>query len=57
MLLGIGRKIGEMELRINIVLLILSFEFLPLPEELRTMSAHERIFRHPDAPYVRLRPL
>ncbi|SPQ24085.1 98bcb0d1-d493-4b7c-8817-0a47768b614d [Thermothielavioides terrestris] len=45
-----GRKLAVMELRIMVVLLILSFEFLPLPEDLRGMSAHEKVFREPDFP-------
>ncbi|PHH62395.1 hypothetical protein CDD81_7191 [Ophiocordyceps australis] len=49
-----GRKLADMELRISIVLIILSFEFLALPAELGTMSAHERFFRRPDFPYVKL---
>lgn len=46
-----------MEFRIVAVLLILSFEFLPLPDELRTTSCTEKIFRQPDKPYARLRVL
>lgn len=37
------------------VLLILNFEFLPLPEELNGWSAQEKIFRHPDYPYARIK--
>jgi hypothetical protein len=39
------------------VLLILSFEFLPLPEDLRGMSAHEKVFREPDFPFAKVRVL
>lgn len=46
-----------MELKIAIALLILNFEFLSLPDELRTMSCAERIFRQPDTPYARLKVL
>ncbi|PHH71194.1 hypothetical protein CDD82_6682 [Ophiocordyceps australis] len=49
-----GRKLADMELRISLVLLILNFEFLALPEELGRMSAHERFFRRPDFPFVKL---
>ncbi|ROW07878.1 hypothetical protein VMCG_03462 [Cytospora schulzeri] len=52
-----GRKLAEMEIRIAIVLIILNFEFLPLPDELRTTTAAERIFRRPDTPYARLKIL
>lgn len=46
-----------MEFRVFIVLLVLNFEFLPLPEDLRSMKATEKIFREPDTPYVRLKAL
>ncbi len=45
------------ELRIMIVLLILNFEFLPLPEGLGSMGAIEKLFRRPKTSYVKLRPL
>ncbi|KAL1869130.1 hypothetical protein Daus18300_005666 [Diaporthe australafricana] len=53
----LGVKLARMEFRIVVVLLILSFEFLPLPEEFRTTSCTEKIFRQPDTPYARLRAL
>jgi hypothetical protein len=46
-----------MEFRIVVVLLILNFELLPLPEELRITSATEKIFREPDMPYARAKAL
>lgn len=46
-----------MEFRILVVLLILNFEFLPLPEELSSWSAQEKTFRHPDFPYARIKIL
>lgn len=46
-----------MEFRIVVVLLTLNFEFLPLPEELRTASCTEKMIRETDTPYARLRPL
>ncbi|KAK5636396.1 hypothetical protein RRF57_012109 [Xylaria bambusicola] len=52
-----GRKLASMEIRIVVTLLILNFEFLELPSEYRAMSATEKIFRQPDFPYIRLRPL
>ncbi|KAI1359418.1 cytochrome P450 [Xylaria arbuscula] len=52
-----GRKLANIEFRIAVALLILNFEFLELPEEYKTMRACESIFRHPEAPFVRIRPL
>lgn len=46
-----------MEFRIIIVLLVLNFEFRELPEELGSMRASEKLFRHPQMPFARLRPL
>ena len=45
------------EFRIMVVLLVLSFEFLPLPEEYKSMAAKEKIFREPDFPFARIRAL
>ncbi|KAK2606815.1 hypothetical protein N8I77_005540 [Diaporthe amygdali] len=52
-----GRRLATMEYRFLVVLLILNFEFLPLPEDLRGWTAQEKIFRHPDYPYARLKIL
>ncbi|KAK4149869.1 cytochrome P450, partial [Chaetomidium leptoderma] len=52
-----GRKLAMMEFKIVVVLLMLSFEFLSLPEEFKSMAATEKIFREPDFPYVKLRGL
>lgn len=46
-----------MEYRILVVLLVLNFEFLPLPKEMSSWSAQEKIFRHPDYPYAKIRIL
>lgn len=46
-----------MEIKIAIALIILNFEFLVLPDELRTTTAAERIFRQPDTPYAHLKVL
>lgn len=54
---SIGRRLATMEYRIFVVLLILNFEFLPLPEHLSGWSAQEKIFRHPDYPYVMVKVL
>ncbi|KAI0143506.1 cytochrome P450 [Xylariaceae sp. FL1272] len=50
-----GRKLATMEFRIIATLLVLNFEFLDLPENLRAWSASERTFRRPDMPYARLK--
>ncbi|KAI0160165.1 cytochrome P450 [Xylariaceae sp. FL1272] len=52
-----GRKLASMELRIIIVLLVLNFEFLKLPDELRTTHGIEKVFREPDKPYAKIRAL
>jgi hypothetical protein len=44
------------ELRIMMVLVALSFEFEPLPEELNSMKAVEVMFRKPEQCYVKLKP-
>jgi hypothetical protein len=46
-----------MEFRIVVTLLILNLEFLDLPQDLRAMSATEKIFRQADKPFVRLEVL
>lgn len=46
-----------MEYRILVVLLILNFEFLPLPKHMSGWSAQEKIFRHPDYPHARVKVL
>ncbi len=52
-----GRKLAVMELRMVMVLLVLSFEFLPLPAELDSLAAVEKIFREPAFPYANIRVL
>ncbi|KAJ4423613.1 hypothetical protein N0V82_001781 [Gnomoniopsis sp. IMI 355080] len=52
-----GRRLATMEYRFFVILLILNFEFLPLPEGLNGWSAQEKIFRHPDFPYARVKVL
>ncbi|RYP21688.1 hypothetical protein DL765_002149 [Monosporascus sp. GIB2] len=52
-----GRRLASMEFRIVIVLLILNLEFLPLPEEFKSMSATEKIFREPDLPFAKVKVL
>jgi hypothetical protein len=45
------------ELKIMMVLVALSFEFEPIPEELNSMEAVEVMFRKPPQCFVRLRPI
>lgn len=45
------------DLRVFIVILVLSFEFLPVPEEVDDWTAEEAIFRYPKQAPVRLRAL
>ncbi|KAK6210825.1 hypothetical protein LQW54_005873 [Pestalotiopsis sp. IQ-011] len=51
------RKLAAMEFRIVVTLLILNFKFLDLPEDLKALSATEKIFRQSDKPFVRLEVL
>lgn len=44
-----------MEVKIVVVLLILTFEFLELPEKYQSMTATEKVFREPNFPYARVR--
>ncbi|KAK1752700.1 cytochrome P450 3A24 [Echria macrotheca] len=52
-----GRKLAMLEFKIVVVLLIMSFEFLPLPDEYRPMSSVETVFRQPDFPYANIKVL
>ncbi|KAI1080919.1 cytochrome P450 [Whalleya microplaca] len=52
-----GRKLATMEFRIIVVLLILNLDFIELPEDLRSMRASEKLFRHPQMPFARIRVL
>lgn len=59
-LLGIidaGRKLAAMEFRTVVALLVLNFDILDLPEEMKTLKANERMFRLPDMPFASLRAL
>lgn len=55
-LIELGRALARQELRITLTLLILNFEFEPLPEKYNSMGAHQRILRVPQQCYVRLKP-
>lgn len=52
-----GRKLAYLEFKITITLLILSFEYMDLPPELRGLEATETVFRAPDDVKVRLKVL
>ena len=57
MLFFSGRKLATMQYRIDVMLLIWSFEFLPVPEEYKVMTCHEGLFRVPDKAYVNIKAL
>ncbi|KAI0503202.1 cytochrome P450 [Xylaria bambusicola] len=50
-----GRKLATMEFRIIVVLLIMSLDFVELPEEFKTWRAIEKVFRQPETPYAKIR--
>ncbi|KAK3331867.1 cytochrome P450 [Cercophora scortea] len=52
-----GKRLAMQELRIIIVLLILAFEFQPLPQELAGLEAEEKLFRAPIKAHVKLRAI
>lgn len=45
------------DLRVFVIILVLSFEFLPVPEEADDWAAEEAIFRYPKQAQLRLRAL
>ncbi|KAI2463749.1 cytochrome P450 [Annulohypoxylon bovei var. microspora] len=49
-----GRRLAMMELRIMIVLTMMSFKFLPIPPELNSFEAHEQLLRTPRQCFVKL---
>jgi len=52
-----GKKLAMLELRIVVTVLVLRFEFLSVPDELRSMDVDERIFRAPTMAYANLRSM
>lgn len=44
---GTGKRLAMQDLRVFVVVLVLSFEFLPVPEEAGGWQAEEAIFRYP----------
>ncbi|KAK3682065.1 cytochrome P450 [Podospora appendiculata] len=52
-----GKRLAMQELRIIIVLLILAFEFQPLPQELAGFESEEKLFRAPIKAHVKLRAI
>lgn len=46
-----------MELRVMICVVTLKFKFLPVPNELNSHLAHERLLRAPLQCYVKLQPV
>ncbi|CAG9982756.1 unnamed protein product [Clonostachys byssicola] len=53
----VGRKLATLEFRILITLLVLNFEFMDLPEDMKSMAATEKVFRQPEKPFAKLRVL
>lgn len=49
-----GKRLGQLNMRVLLVLLIWHFEFLPLPEELVSDDGVERFTRQPRLTFVRL---
>ncbi|KAI1135339.1 cytochrome P450 [Hypoxylon sp. FL0543] len=49
-----GRRLAMMELRIMIVLTVMSFKFLPVPPELNSFQAVEELLRTPQQCFVKL---
>ncbi|KAK7926796.1 hypothetical protein PG985_003794 [Apiospora marii] len=52
-----GRRLAMMELRVMICVVTLKFKFLPVPDELNSPLAHERLLRAPLQCYVKLQPV
>ncbi|KAK8033628.1 cytochrome P450 oxidoreductase [Apiospora marii] len=52
-----GRRLAMMELRVMICVVTLKFKFLPIPDELNSPLAHERLLRAPLQCYVNLQPV
>lgn len=53
----LGKRLGMQDLRMFVVILVLSFEFLPTEEDNDPWAAEEEIFRHPKQSLVRLKAL
>lgn len=49
-----GKRLGQLNMRVLLVLLIWHFEFLPLPEELISDDGIEKFTRQPRLTFVRL---
>ncbi|KAK0658910.1 putative cytochrome P450 E-class, group IV [Cercophora samala] len=52
-----GKRMAVMQFRIAVTLLVLSFEFQEVREEMQSMACIERLFRTPQQPYAKLRVL
>ncbi|XDG03650.1 hypothetical protein ABKA04_003265 [Annulohypoxylon sp. FPYF3050] len=49
-----GRRLAMMELRIMIVLTVMSFKFLPVPPKVNSFQVHEQLLRAPRQCFVKL---
>lgn len=53
----IGRKFAAQQFRIMLVVLVLNFEFLPVPDELNSNDAYTSLTRSPSQCYSRMKPI
>lgn len=49
----VGQRLARLELRMMIMMLIISFEFRPIPKEYASFRANEVINRGPEITYIR----
>lgn len=57
LILNLGRKLGEMQLRIFITLIVWNFHLEPTPASLSSFSKHEELTTCPQQCYLRLAEL
>lgn len=53
----IGRKFASQQFRIMLVVLVLNFEFLPIPKALSSDDAFSKLTRSPCQCYARMKPI
>ncbi|KAM5471942.1 hypothetical protein MauCBS54593_003349 [Microsporum audouinii] len=51
---NIGKRLAIQELRVVLTLLVLNFQFMPVPDELDSFGGLQKILRHPQQCYVKL---
>ncbi|KUI57025.1 Cytochrome P450 3A16 [Cytospora mali] len=52
-----GRKFAQQQFRIMLVVMVLNFEYLPIPEELNSYDAFSKLTRSPCQCFVRMNPI